>query len=187
MELGRIIEALSKPEAYPHEVDAVQIRQTHISVVFLAGAFAYKLKKPVDLGFLDFTTLEKRRHFCEEEVRLNRRLATAVYLGVVPITRRTGVIEGDGEVVEWAVKMARLPEGTSLLDRLRRGEVDARLIETLAERVAAFHAAAERGPRVAAFGRFDVVAGNARENFDQAAPVDRRHREPRRSSTGSER
>ena len=154
MELGRIIEALSKPEAYPHEVDAVQVRQTHISVVFLAGAFAYKVKKPVDLGFLDFSTLEKRRHFCEEEVRLNRRLAPAVYLGVVPVTRdATGVrVEGDGEVVEWAVKMARLPDEATLLRvacgaaRWMRGSVEM----PWRERVAGFHAAgrvAARGSR----------------------------------------
>jgi len=172
MELVRLIAALGNPAAYPHAVDAVEVRQTHISVVFLAGPFAYKLKKPVDLGFLDFTTLSKRLHFCEEEVRLNRRLAPAVYLGVVPITQGTTAIcfEGDGAVVEWAVKMERLPEGASLLERLRRGEVGAPLIETLAGRVAAFHARAERGNRIAEFGRFDVVARNARENFEQAVP-----------------
>ena len=87
MDLPRLIEVLSASGAYPHPVEAVEVRQTHISVVFLAGPFAYKIKKPVNLGFLDFSTLEKRRHFCEEEVRLNRRLAPAVYLGVVPITR----------------------------------------------------------------------------------------------------
>jgi aminoglycoside phosphotransferase family enzyme len=75
MELSRLIESLSKPSAYPHPVDEVTVHQTHISVVFLAGPFAYKIKKPVDLGFLDFTTLQRRRHFCENEVRLNRRLA----------------------------------------------------------------------------------------------------------------
>src|SRR5262245_1688341 len=126
MELARLIEALSDPTAYPDAVDDFAMRQTHISVVFLAGQFASKLKKPVNLGFLDFTTLEKRRHFCEEEVRLNRRLAPSVYLGVEPVTRTAdGVrIGGDGEVIDWVVKMRRLPDGTSLLDRLKRGEVD---------------------------------------------------------------
>ena len=184
MELVRLIETLSKPESYPHPVDAVDVRQTHISVVFLAGAFAYKLKKPVNLGFLDFTTLEKRRHFCEEEVRLNRRLAKSVYLGVVPITA-DGHIEGNGETVDWAVKMERLPEGTSLLDRLKRGEVDEPLVDSLAVRVAGFHAAAERGSRIAEFGRFDVVAGNARENFDSGRADDRPDREPIRVRAAS--
>lgn len=172
MEIVRLIAALTEPAAYPHPVDVVDVRQTHISVVFLAGPFAYKLKKPVNLDFLDFTTLPKRLHFCEEEVRLNRRLAPAVYLGVVPVTRSaTGVrFEGDGAVVEWAVKMERLSEGASLLERLKRGEVSTSLVEMLAERVAAFHAQAERGAHITAFGRFDAVAHNARENFEQAAP-----------------
>src|SRR5436190_6229554 len=124
MELVRLIEALSEPAAYPHAVEGVEVRQTHISVVFLAGPYAYKLKKPVNLGFLDFTTLDKRRHFCEEEVRLNRRLAPSVYLGVEPVTQTADGLRigGEGEAVDWVVKMRRLPEGTSLLDRLKRGE-----------------------------------------------------------------
>src|SRR5207302_1176212 len=105
MELAELIEALSRPEAYPGSADQVEVRHTHISVVFLAGAFAYKVKKPVNLGFLDFSTLEKRRHFSDEEVRLNRRLAPTVYLGVVPIahTARGIQMEAPGEIADWAV------------------------------------------------------------------------------------
>src|SRR5947199_1079625 len=122
MELAEVIEALSRPEAYPGSPDQVDVRHTHISVVFLAGAFAYKVKKPIDLGFLDFSTLEKRRHFCAEEVRLNRRLAGDVYKGVVPITRGPNglAVEGEGEPVEWAVKMERLPAEATLAALLRR-------------------------------------------------------------------
>jgi aminoglycoside phosphotransferase family enzyme/predicted kinase len=172
MELALLIEALSDPAAYPFPAEGVEVRHTHSSVVFLAGRYAYKVKKPVALGFLDFTSLEKRRHFCEEEVRLNRRLAPTVYLGVVPVARTpAGVrVEGPGEVIDWAVKMERLPEGATLQQRLRRGEVGAELLAALARKVAAFHAAAEGGEQVSAFGRFEVVARNARENFDQAAP-----------------
>src|SRR5437868_600391 len=160
MDLAQLIDALARPAAYPEPVERVEVRQTHISVVFLTGAFAYKIKKPVDLGFLDFTTPEKRRHFCEEEVRLNRRLAPSVYRGVVPVTRSADGVKvgGDGEAIEWAVQMERLPEDASLLQRLRRREIDTASLETLARKIAAFHAAAERGPHVAAFGRFDVVA-----------------------------
>src|SRR5690348_4891671 len=116
MELAELIEALSDPAAYPEPVAAVEVYQTHISVVFLAGRRVYKIKKPVVLGFLDYGTREKRRHFCEEEVRLNRRLAPGVYLGVVPVVREGGVVrvEGTGEVLEWAVKMVRLPAEASL-------------------------------------------------------------------------
>src|ERR1022692_2532927 len=126
MDLIHLIQALSEPSAYPHPVGGVEVRHTHISVVFLAGNYAYKIKKPVELGFLDFSTLEKRRHFCTEEVRLNRRLAPSVYLGVVPVARRGTkvVMDDDGDVVEWAVKMERLPEAATLQSRLERGEVD---------------------------------------------------------------
>src|SRR5437868_10669696 len=135
-----LIAALADPRAYPADpfrgcpADRVEVRHTHISAVFLAGAFAYKVKKPVALGFLDFSTLEKRRHFCAEEVRLNRRLAPAVYLGVVPVVRAGNGwrFEGDGEVIEWAVKMQRLPDDATLQSRVERGEVSSELVETLA-------------------------------------------------------
>src|SRR3954471_5144861 len=170
MELDTLIAALNDPAAYPHPVDAVEVRQTHISVVFLAGPYAYKVKKPLELGFLDYSTLEKRRHFCEVEVALNRRLAPAVYLGVVPVARVAGSIrmEGPGEAIEWAVKMERLPEEATLQERLRRDGVTVARVETLAARVAAFHANAESGPHVSAAGRFEAVARNARENFEQS-------------------
>jgi aminoglycoside phosphotransferase family enzyme/predicted kinase len=171
MELLQLIEALSDAAAYPGHGGEVEVRQTHISAVFLVGPHVYKVKKPVEFGFLDFGTLAKRRHYCEEEVRLNRRLAPDVYLGVVPVTRsRTGLrVEGDGEAVEWAVKMRRLPDEATLQSRLQRVEAGAGLMEALAQKIASFHARAESGPRVAAFGRFEVVAGNARENFEQSA------------------
>lgn len=171
MDLTLLIEALKAGAAYPHPVEHVEVCHTHISVVFLAGPYAYKIKKPVNLGFLDFTTLAKRRHFCEEEVRLNRRLAADVYLGVVPVTRAGDRIsmDGAGEAVEWAVKMQRLPGEATLLQRLQRGAMDRAVVEALAHRIAAFHAAADAGAHIAAFGAFEVVAANARENFAQAA------------------
>jgi uncharacterized protein len=172
MELIRLIDALSRTSSYPFPVQKVEVRQTHISVVFLAGAYAYKVKKPVDLGFLDFGSLEKRRHFCEEEVRLNRRLAPTVYLGVVPITSGAdGVkVEGHDEVIEWAVKMERLPEEAALQKRLQRGQIGIETVKALAGKVASFHNQAARGEHISDFGRFDIVAGNARENFAQAEP-----------------
>ena len=170
MELAHLIKALSSPAAYTDSVAYVEVRQTHISVVFLAGEHAYKIKKPVNLGFLDFTTLEKRRHFCMEEVRLNRRVAASVYLGVVPITHGGSSIcvEGAGEPLEWAVKMVRLPDRATFLERLQSREIGEEQIRILAKRIASFHASAEAGPRIAGFGRLEVVARNARENFEQA-------------------
>ena len=181
MDLVRLIEALSSPTAYPEPPGEVQVRQTHISVVFLAGRHAYKIKKPVALGFLDFSTLEARRHYCAEEVRLNRRLAPAVYQGVVPVTRSGDGLRfgGDGEAIEWAVQMKRLPEEATLFHHLHRGDIEPARIERLAQRIVDFHAAAATSPRIAAFARFDVIAGNVRDNLDvPSADVDNLVRRP---------
>jgi aminoglycoside phosphotransferase family enzyme/predicted kinase len=171
MDLPQLIEALSRPSAYGGGVDAVEVRQTHISVVFLAGSLAYKVKKPVGLGFVDYSTLERRRHYCEEEVRLNRRLAPDVYLGVVPVTREGGAIhvEGAGEVLEWAVKMTRLPESATLRARLSGDGVTADAMAELARRLARFHGSADPAPEVSACCTFAAIAANVRENLDQSA------------------
>jgi len=172
MELSQLIADLSKPAAYSYPASPIEVRQTHISVVYLAGPLVYKIKKPVDLGFLDFSSLEKRRHYCQEEVRLNRRLAPEVYLDVVPVTAGSAGarFEGSGDAIEWAVKMQRLPDDANMDSRLDRGLLDPSIVVDLAGRIASFHAAAEGGERIAAFGGFDVVAGNARENLQQVAP-----------------
>lgn len=173
MDLATLIAALSQPSAYRFAVTQIEVCQTHISAVFLAGEFAFKIKKPVRLSFLDFSTLERRRHFCEEEVRLNRRLAPDVYLGVVPVTiaGTTVAFEGEGPTIEWAVKMRRLPESAALERQVDRGAVAAADVCKLAARLAEFHARGVRGPGIAAFGRFDVVARNIRENLLEAAPM----------------
>jgi aminoglycoside phosphotransferase family enzyme/predicted kinase len=172
MELADLLEALSRPEAYPHPVDQVEVRQTHISAVFLAGPHVYKVKKPVTLGFLDFATLEKRLHYCQEEVRLNRRLAPQVYLGVVPVVQRGQhlQLEGEGTAVEWAVKMQRLPAEATLHVRLQWGEVGSELVELLAGRLADFHRRAESSPQIASFGRFEAVSRLIGDVFAQASP-----------------
>ena len=172
MELQALIQAMSRPQAYPHPVETVSVVQTHISAVFLAGDRAYKVKKPVDLGFLDFTTLERRRHFCRQEVTLNRRLAPGVYLDVVPITAAgDGVlVDGPGPALEFAVRMVRLPDERTFEALLERGVLDSDALRALAGRLAAFHAAAASGAEVSRWGGFDTVAGNARENFAQLRP-----------------
>jgi hypothetical protein len=187
--LDELIAGLSLGDAYPHAASPVEVVQTHISVVFLTGDRAYKIKKPVDLGFLDFTTLEKRLADCEAEVRLNRRLAPDVYLGVEPVVRGAGGVlrlGGEGEPVEWAVAMRRLPADRTLEALLERDELGAELLAEVGRRLAAFHEGAARGPEIDRWGRFEVVAGNARENFEQtrrfvgstvSAPVWRRLRE----------
>ena len=167
MNTQRLLRDLSRP----HGAEGLTILQTHISVVCLAGSFVYKVKKPLDLGFLDFTTLEKRLHYCEEEVRLNRRLAASVYIDVVPVVEVDGalVFEGPGEPVEFAVKMRRLPAEGTLLAHLDRREAGERELARLGRRIAEFHAEAASGPEIDRCGGWDVVAGNARENLEQSA------------------
>ncbi len=172
MELADLIKALSSPAAYPQAVEKVEVRQTHISVVFLTGEHVYKLKKPVNPAFLDFSTLEKRLHFCREEIRLNRRLAPDVYLGVVPVVHTTDGLkwEAEGEAIEWAVKMRRLAKEATFLERLRRDEIGAELIGSLAGKIAFFHRTADTNERIAAFGRFDGVARLLRDVFRNSMP-----------------
>lgn len=172
MEPSDLIDALSDPRAYPDPVDRVEVRQTHISIVFLAGSHAYKVKKPVTYGFLDFGTLADRKRFCEEEVRLNRRLAPYVYLGVVPVTRdhQKPRFEGTGEAIEWAVKMRRLPEEATFEERLRRDDMDPGLVEMFAHRLAEFHHAVSGAPVPPECGRFDTVARTLRDIFTQSEP-----------------
>jgi uncharacterized protein len=169
MDLLELLAALADPAAYPRP-GPVEVRQTHISAVFLVGAAAYKIRKPVSLGFVDFTTLAKRKRDCDEEVRLNRRLAPSVYRGVVPITVENHRVRigGVGEAIEWAVEMIRLSDDATVKQRLIRGEISAAHFEKIARHIAEFHRHAERGDHVSRFGRFDIVAGNARENFTQS-------------------
>lgn len=141
-----IVQSLSDVHAFPVSVNDVTVRQTHISVVFLGGELVYKIKKPVKLPFLDFSTVELRHHFCEEEVRINRPWAPDVYLGVVPVTRDARGIhfEGFGQVIDWAVKMQRLPESATLRSRLQDGLLKLCDLERVAQRIAATHQRASR-------------------------------------------
>jgi aminoglycoside phosphotransferase family enzyme/predicted kinase len=131
---------LSRADTYPHRPQKVEQIETHISQVFLAGSYAYKLKKPVKYDFLDFSTVQAREHACREEVRLNRRLASETYLGVLPVIRREGGNyrwEGPGRVVDWLVEMRRLPTDLTLDSLHRRGKLRSehidRLISTLVQ------------------------------------------------------
>ncbi len=171
MEIATLINDLARPAAFPVPVDAVETHQTHISTVFIAGDVAYKIRKPVRLPFLDFSTLEKRERDCHEEVRLNRRLAPQVYLGVVPITCDPSgcVFEGSGEAVEWAVKMTRLPVDATLEHLVQHDAVQGDQLARLGVRLADFHRTARRDPHIASFGRMDVVSLNLRENLRLAS------------------
>lgn len=167
--LEDLLRQAAKPGAYPHEVRDLRFVQTHAAVVFLTGPYAYKVKKPVDLGFLDYSTLERRHHFCEQEVVLNHRLCPEVYLGVVPVVRRGGrlFVGGEGEPVERAVRMRQLPEADLLFRRLTEGRVAPEEIRSLAVVLAEFHTRARSGPHIQVFGTPEAIARNLEENFAQ--------------------
>jgi aminoglycoside phosphotransferase family enzyme/predicted kinase len=150
----------------------VQRVETHASWVFLLEDHVFKVKRPVDLGFLDFRTLEARRAACEAEVRLNSRLAPSVYEGVVPVRRDAegrACIGGDGPVVDWAVRMVRLPDARRADELLTRGQLTGEAIDALASHVASFHAAAASDAQTARLGSADAVLSNVEENFAQTA------------------
>ena len=164
--------ALSRPEAYPRGVDRVDMRQTQMSLLFFAGDFVYKVKKPVNLGYLDYSSLESRKRFCEQEVQLNRRLCRDIYLGVVPIVREPQGfrVEGAGQAVEYAVKMRRLPQERMLDQLITGGLATHPMMEAIAARVAGFHALADATPEIATFGSIATIRQNTDENFSQTEP-----------------
>jgi hypothetical protein len=148
----------------------MELRETHISWVFLGERDVFKVKKPVALGFLDFSTREKRRLACEAEVRLNRRLTPDVYRGVLPVTRdRDGRHQfgGEGEPVDWAVLMKRLPDSDRADIRLERGRLEGKDVERIAERIARFHEEVGASETAAAFGTVEAIRFNVVENFEQ--------------------
>jgi len=168
--LPAVVAAMLRPDFYPERPPAVTLVQTHISYVLLAGDAAYKIKKPVRFSFLDFSTLVRRRHFCHEEVRLNRRLAADVYLGVVGICRSGGAYrlgaEDDPEAVEYAVHMRRLPDDQTLDRLLDRNQVTPAMIDAVAARLAEFHRHADAGPQVTANGDPAAIWGVLEDNYN---------------------
>jgi hypothetical protein len=165
----RLVHSLARPEAFPHPAREVQCVETHISWVLLAGDYAYKLKKPLELGFLDFSTLARRRGACEAEVRLNRRHAPELYLDVVPVTgtRVSPRIGGEGEAIEWAVRMRRFDRDQELDRLLARGALPAVLIDELAVTVARFHASAAVASLDAPWGTAETVLLPCLANFER--------------------
>src|SRR5919106_3206379 len=166
---------MMRADFYPHRSDSVELRQTHISYVLLAGDYVYKVKKPVRFAFLDYSTLEKRRHFCHEEIRLNRRLALAVYLDVLAIVqnrRRFALSESvqEGEqVFEYAVKMRRLPE-EHFLDRLiREGKARKGDLDRIAKKLAEFYATAATD-KAPLYGAPEVIRRNLEKNVKEVEP-----------------
>src|SRR5450830_1601686 len=165
--LPPLIQALLAPPRYPHPVPQVVLVQTHISWVLLAGDFAYKIKKPVKLPFLDFSTLAQRQRCCEDELRLNSRFAPDIYLGVVGIfnTPQDPQFDGTGPPIEYAVKMRRFDEAGRLDRVCDRGELQPRHLSDLADTLVAFHEAAAIAPVVSRFGSASKIRASVLDNF----------------------
>ncbi len=168
-----LFKQMRNPEFYPHPVHSVTVYETHISMVFLAGDVVYKIKKSVDLTFLDFTTLENRRHFCTREVTLNRRLTKNVYLGVTKITQKGDqfYIDGDGTVVEYAVRMQRLSETDSMKQLLRSGKIGNKDIDRLAMKLCDFYDSDTSDKPANMEAAFETIRQNCDENFKQTQPL----------------
>jgi aminoglycoside phosphotransferase family enzyme/gluconate kinase len=169
--LPPLIQRMLQPDFYPHAVqEPIQLFQTHVSYVVTTGNVAYKLKKAVDFGFLDYSTLEKRHHFCNEEMRLNERGAgSALYLGVVPISEIDGklVLGSDRHPVEYAVKMKQFPQDTLLSKILEQGELTEDLLRRLAVQVADFHRKSVTSEYIRSFGTVEQVRQAFDENYEQ--------------------
>lgn len=163
------IATMLKPEVYEHPVKHIELIETHISWVILTGDFAYKIKKPVNFGFLDFSTLEKRHSCCLNELRLNRRLAAAIYLEVVAIsgTPDRPVLAAHGEAFEYAVKMAQFPQSAQLDFMLAAGKLKSEHMNAIAAMVAEFHQRIARADDSMAYGNSDVIYQPVAENFCQ--------------------
>ena len=168
-ELPELVQSLLDPQAYPEPAARVELVQTQISYVFLAGDFVYKVKKPVDMGFLDYSTLEKRRALCHKEVELNRRLCPDAYLGVVTVTGGKGhfKIGGRGRAIEYAVKMRRLPTEAMMDVLLAQGKVTPGMVGDVAAVLAEFHRRAATDADITRLGGIEAVIRNTSENFDQ--------------------
>jgi aminoglycoside phosphotransferase family enzyme/predicted kinase len=165
---------MTQPAFYPHPVSSVEIRETHISKVFLTGETVYKIKKAVKYEFLDYLSLKQRKHFCHREIELNRRLAADVYLDVVTITRGNDryCLNGPGRPVEYAVVMRQLPEERSMRQLLLRKKIGPRQIENLAHRLVEFYQSAASGPAIDPYGSIKTISENCEGNFQTLTEIE---------------
>ncbi len=168
-----LIAALLERAAYPEPTSTVQLIQTHISWVFLTDRFAYKMKKPVDLGFLNFTTLRRRHYYLEQELILNRRLCPEIYLAVVPVVENGGGVRvgGAGKPLEYLLRMVRMPQERMMDEVADRGELRREHLDRIIARLVPFYRQAATGPRINKFGEPAVLTYNQEENFSQTAAL----------------
>ncbi len=168
-ELPQMVQALLKPEAYPVPMGEIKLVQTQMSFVFIGGEYVYKIKKPVNLGYLDYTTPGQRLFFCRKELELNRRLCPDTYLKVVSVNRCGDryAVNGEGDIVEWAVMMRRLPMDRMMDRLLAQDGVTEEMVVRLAAKLADFHRRAGTGGEIDGFGSLGAITRNTEENFSQ--------------------
>lgn len=166
-----IISKIISQENFGHTPDKVKVKETHISYILLIGKYVYKFKKAVDFGFLNFTTLEKRKFYCEEEIRLNRRLAPELYLDVIRITGSydSPEINGSGPAIEYAVKMRQFQQNIELNNLLSRGLFKTSYVDQLSEKIAAFHTDIQSVSHNSKYGNYDVISKTVLENINDLA------------------
>ena len=169
MNKNTLVEFLKTPDAYPEKPESIRLVQTHISWVFIGDEYVYKVKKPVDFGFLDFSSLGKRRFYTHEELRLNRRFSPEVYLEVLPISRISDTyrIGDDSGIVEYALKMKRIDENKMLYKLLEQGKVSNHDMVCVGKHLAAVYRQIESDEKARSFGMIDTISTNVIENFEQ--------------------
>ena len=168
--MSSIIDDLQNPAAFPDKTEGVSVVQTHISIVFVADEFVYKVKKPVNFGFLDFSSLEKRKYYCHQEIELNRRLSKDIYIEVLPILfdGAKHILGGaSGDIAEYAVKMKRIPEDRLMKSVFERGELAGDHLKRIGKVLADFHSTTLRTPEIDQFGKSEAFKINTDENFEQ--------------------
>ena len=162
-----LAQALLNPECYPGIPPDIALVQTSTSYIFLTGDLAYKVKKPVDPGYLDYTTLEKRHFYCKREVTLNRRLCPDIYLDTVPITEgKDGLsVEGKGKALEYAVKMKQMPGEFMLSALLETDSITSNIMHDIARKLAAFHEKTTTSGTISDYGDIEFILTATEENF----------------------
>jgi hypothetical protein len=173
MKTSEFVEILKNPKLYGSEIKKVDILQTHISFIVLTGEYAYKIKKPVNFGFLDFSTLEKRKYYCEEELRLNRRLCPEIYIDVVTINEKNNTlkINGEGKVVEYALKMKEFSQENIMTNILKQGKIYEEIIDEICYILTDFYNKSGHSEEINKFGTVETVKKNTDENFNQTKSV----------------
>ncbi len=168
--MASLIDDLLIPGSLSDNTEDISLVQTHISYVFITDNFVYKIKKVVNFGFLDFSTLEKRKYYCDQEIDLNRRLSKDLYIGVLPVIfdgKIHKIGEGRGKVVEYAVKMKRIPDEILMRSIFERGRLQEGHLRRIAQVLAGFHLTAQRTTYIDNFGNPEVFKVNTDENFQQ--------------------